>query len=169
MSYLLIIIWKVTITNDTHTGNCNATRADVECFVIESDLAFIVNKVVNSQFTSYLAYIAMQKGMLNNIFIGELEQIQKLTYLAPLPLLPQPNNTQPLDAFDHHQGAGGGKRTRSWTIGACVAMSTGGVATLAAWFYSQRAQTKAHIGFIDDRSLSHSPIFSTGNDHTGEA
>eukprot|EP00547_Thalassionema_nitzschioides_P009191 CAMPEP_0194230924 /NCGR_PEP_ID=MMETSP0156-20130528/44660_1 /TAXON_ID=33649 /ORGANISM="Thalassionema nitzschioides, Strain L26-B" /LENGTH=106 /DNA_ID=CAMNT_0038963523 /DNA_START=777 /DNA_END=1097 /DNA_ORIENTATION=+ len=106
--------------------------------------------------------------MNNGIFLENLGSFIGLTYLAPLPLVPPPNNTQPLDVF-RNQSGNDGNTTKSWTIGACVAMSTGGFLALAAWIYSRRVRNKRHIEIPDERSLSPVSLFSAEHEYTGGA
>jgi hypothetical protein len=153
------------ITIQFITGPCNATIDGASCFVLETDLAFVLNKEVNPQYVAYLAYLSMKDGMTNGTFSEDIEQILKLTYLAPQPLVPPPSSTQPLDVDDESEAPpGGSRRTKNWTIGACIAMSTGGLLALGAWFYKRRYQNKRHIELDDNRSESPVSLFSAERD-----
>eukprot|EP00546_Thalassionema_frauenfeldii_P015716 CAMPEP_0178910716 /NCGR_PEP_ID=MMETSP0786-20121207/9251_1 /TAXON_ID=186022 /ORGANISM="Thalassionema frauenfeldii, Strain CCMP 1798" /LENGTH=296 /DNA_ID=CAMNT_0020582997 /DNA_START=462 /DNA_END=1352 /DNA_ORIENTATION=- len=151
---------KRSLSASTDTlGNCNISMTKSTCFVLESDLAFIINDIVNPQYSAYIAYLAIQQGMDTGTFIKNLDDFIALTYLAPLPLFPPVNNTQPLDAF-HNHSRNDGNATKSWTIGACITMSTGGFIVLVAWFYSSRLRNKGKVEIPDEPSLSVVSVFS---------
>jgi hypothetical protein len=135
-------------------------------------LSFVLNREVNPQYATYLAYIAMKDGMSNDAFVANIDELVKLTYLAPLPLVPPPKTSQPLDAFgaESAQDEGGGSGTKNWTIGACIAMSSGGLLALGAWFYKRRFQKKHHVELADDRSdYPAASLFSAERDFTDDA
>lgn len=92
--------------------------------------------------------------MSNNTFTNNAEDFLKLTYLAPLPLVAPPGSLQPLDSFNDEPTpqAKRNNRTKNWTIGTCVAMSTGGILALGAWFYRRRAQDKRAVEVADEHS-----------------
>jgi hypothetical protein len=145
--------------------------------VLETDLAFIINEDINPQYAAYASYLALKEGMTNDTFVESLEEILRLTYLAPLPLVPPPNTTQPLHTVETDTGNDGGNdgdsKTKSWTIGACVVMSTGGLVALGAWFYNRRIRQKRHVELIDnqvdDRSNSPVSLFSAEQDYVEDA
>lgn len=124
-------------------------------------MKFVLNKEVNSQYVAYLAYLAMKDGMANDTFIQNNEEVLKLTYLAPLPLVAPLNTTQPLEVGEESESSPrNSSRTKSWTIGACIAMSTGGLLALGAWFYNRRFRSKRHVELADDRSDNPASLYS---------
>jgi hypothetical protein len=122
-------------------GECNQAFSDSSCLIFETELSFLLNKKVNQDYASFLAYVALQEGMTNGTIVNVMNNsIFNLSYLAPLPLVAPITSSEPLDTLeDDKQGTlVKTNSTKIWTIGACVGISMGGLVALAAWFYHKR-------------------------------
>lgn len=146
-------------------GACNATSdVDLGCFVMETDLTFEVNGVVDQQEAAYNSYLALREGMDDDSLADEVDEIEKLTYLAPLPLIPPNNTTQPLEV-----DSAGGSRTKkiSWAIGASVVMSACGIIAIAGVYYNRR--NKRALSTEDDDYMSEkAAVTSCYSDEQGD-
>ena len=135
-------------------------------------MVFILNKEVNPEYAEYVSYVAVRDGMVSDTFVDYGEEIHQLTYLGPLPLVAPTSNSQPLE---EEPATNGEEKSRvpHWIIGACVAVVTGGVVGMGAWFYRKRRTTQHEqkkLPFeVAADSISESPsgdsLFSADGDY----
>ena len=143
---------------------CNTTFANADCFVLQTDLAFILNKAINSDYVSYLAYSALEEGMTNDKFVDEIDEFFRLTYLAPFPIIPPATSSQPLGSVEDEPvfEKKGNNRSHGWIIGVCVAMVTGSLVALGAWFYKRNIYDKRSV------EVTEAVLESPESDFSGE-
>lgn len=152
MEYLLPLFLLITETF-VPTGSCNSSIVDAGCYIMEADILYILNGNTNADLAAYKAYLALNDEM--SSFDEGLPHVARVEYLAPLPILPpNPREDQPNpgDAF-----LTSGKSSISfnrWTVGAAVAMSTGGLMALMVWNRNRRTRNRRHIQLLEDISVN---------------
>jgi hypothetical protein len=119
--------------------------------VLQTELAFTLNKAINPDYVSYLAYAALEEGMSNDKFVHEIDEFFRLTYLAPFPIVPPATSSQPLDTVEDKPTfeRKGNSQSHNWIIGVCVAMVTGSLVALGAWFYKRRVYDRRSVEVTD--------------------
>lgn len=139
-------------TTDVLGNTCTLTSPNAtDCFLLETSLAFVLNKDVDPDYASFLVYSGIQSAMANYT-AGEIDFVEKLSYIAPLP-----RNTTQEESVTPDDGKSGFK-VSPWAIGACVAMSTGGIMAFVVWFHNRRTRHKRHVELVDVEQNSLSPV-----------
>ena len=130
----------------THTisallGLCNATIDDASCFVMGADIVYILNGNRNTDYSAYLAYLALNDQM--GGYDAELPDVARVLYLNPTPVLPPVAVGDPDPSADEFISSGNDTISNSpWIVGAAVAMITTGLLTMMVWKRNRRNQDR---------------------------
>ena len=124
-------------------------------------MSFVLNMEMDAEMATYKAYKALEDGMEDLSLAALVEKVVKLVYLTPLPLVEPVGQT--LDATPQQledTTDKSGSRGRPWTIGATIAMSTGGLLVLAAFWRGRYLRRQDKHVELDDGSISPASCFS---------
>lgn len=117
-----------------------------------ADIVYILNGSRNADYSAYLAYLALNDEM--GSFDEELFDVERVEYLAPLPILPPVALDDPDTSADGFLSSGQTTITfNPWTVGTAVAMSTGGVMALFLWSRNRRTRNRRHMQLLEDVSV----------------
>lgn len=102
-----------------HAGSCDSTIDGATCFWLETDLLVTVNKDIDTSIGEYDAYSVIQQGMLNDVYVPQMDVLLKLEYLTPT----LANGTivvdNPVDVRDTDRNDRGNRiKLRNWLLGA---------------------------------------------------
>jgi hypothetical protein len=76
--FVHLLAWK-----SAHAGSCDSTIDGATCFWLETDLLVTVNKDIDASIGKYNAYSIIQQGMLNDVYVPQMDVLLKLEYLTP--------------------------------------------------------------------------------------
>ena len=120
---------------------------------MEADIAYILNGDKNADYAAYLAYLSLHDEM--GSFNEGLPHIARVEYLAPLPILPPVSLDDQGPSGNGVLSPPGSTLTfNPWTVGAAVAMSTGGLMALMVWNRNRRTRNRRHIQLLEDISVN---------------
>lgn len=117
------------------------------CTTMETDFSFAVDETMNSDLAAFLAYVSLQDGMDGGRFTMEIDGVDRMEYLSPLPLIPPfPPNGQ-LAAEGDDVGVS------PFTMGAVALVSIGGFLALGTWARNRRNRNTQHMHLLENMSL----------------
>lgn len=140
-------------------GRCTPTVKSASCYIVQTSLTYVLNQSVDAEYSAYVAYLAIRSGMEQGTYVTEDPSLLQLKYLSPSPMFPTPSGTSSSSSYKSSATSTLSRETSisSWTMGACITVSAGGLLALVVWGRNRWTRHRRHIQLLEEEISLASP------------